>query len=277
MTCHRGCRIDEIVHAIGIEESDLFPRVDQHPGKNVEPKAPPRCPRTKPPKRKKRTEGTDKRKTATGLRTAPGAKEDWAAKVKQYEKALPKAALLKLAKALGVTPESLRLLHVGWRTHDGNDERGCWTFPEMDADGRVVGINRRYIDGSKRMIAGGQRGLYLPAGWRERPGPILICEGPTDAAALTAMGLAGIGRPSATGGVEHLAELLADVPKDRKIIVLGERDRKESGKWPGRDGAVGVAQKLTAKLGRKVLWALPPDGAKDVRAWLMAQTEASNG
>jgi hypothetical protein len=91
------------------------------------------------------------------------------------------------------------------------------------------------------------------------------------------MGLAGIGRPSANAGVKHLAELLADIPENRDIIVLGEVDAKSSGKWPGRDGAISVAEKLATELGRKVFWALSPDGAKDVRAWLISQQEVDHG
>jgi len=82
------------------------------------------------------------------------------------------------------------------------------------------------------------------------------------------MNLAGIGRPSAAGGAELLADLLSDTPDKRPIVVLGENDAKPDGKWPGRDGAKTVARKLARLLGRQVRWVLPPDFAKDVRAWL---------
>jgi hypothetical protein len=91
----------------------------------------------------------------------------------------------------------------------------------------------------------------------------MIPEGPSDVLALTAMGIAAIGRPSNTGGVEMLAQLLADLPAERAIVVLGEYDPKPDGKWPGRDGAVKVAEELAARLGRTVFWALPPGGIKD--------------
>ena len=41
--------------------------------------------------------------------------------------------------------EPLSLPGVGW-----NRESGCWTLPEKDARGEVIGINRRYLDGKKR-------------------------------------------------------------------------------------------------------------------------------
>jgi hypothetical protein len=86
----------------------------------------------------------------------------------------------------------------------------CWTFPEVDAAGRVVGILRRYVtprsDGKSKLRAkGGRAGLTVPDGWRERAGPVFVVEGPTDALAMTAAGLSCVGRPSnsacAAGGV----------------------------------------------------------------------------
>ena len=117
-------------------------------------------------------------------------------------------------------------------------------------------------------MPGGKRGLSVPAGCRDRPGPVLVVEGPTDALALTAAGLAAVGRPSAAGGVGHLAGLLADLDPARDVLVVGENDRKDDGSWPGRAGAESIARGLAGTLGRPVKVAYPPDGAKDVRDWL---------
>jgi hypothetical protein len=141
----------------------------------------------------------------------------------------------------------------------------------VDAEGRVVGITRRYRDGSKKAAAGGHHGLHVPAGWADRDGPVYLPEGPTDVLAQTAMGLAAVGRPSNMAGVEHLAKLLKDVPAGREIVVLGENDPLPDGRWPGKDGAVKTAEALAAKLGRAVTWGLPPGRAKDVRAWVNAR------
>ena len=43
----------------------------------------------------------------------------------------------------------------------------CWTWPEVDAQGRIVGIQRRYFDGHKRCMSRSHRGLVLPS---PRPG-----------------------------------------------------------------------------------------------------------
>jgi hypothetical protein len=163
----------------------------------------------------------------------------------------------------------LEALAIGF---DPDDYHGpCWTFPEVDYQGQVIGISRRYRDDSKRQMPGGNRGLTLPNGWHDHKESVFIAEGPSDTLALTAMALAGFGRPSNMGGVDHLIELLSDIPIDRQVIVLGEYDQKPNGDWPGRHGAVKVAGELAAALTRSVHWALPPDGAKDVRAWVLAQ------
>src|SRR5947209_6278214 len=85
------------------------------------------------------------------------------------------------------------------------------------------------------------------------------------------MGLAAIGRPSDTGGVDRLAQILRDIQPDREIVAVGELDANDKGQWPGHEGAIKTAAGLSNKLGRRVRWALPPDGAKDTRAWLLAQ------
>ena len=50
----------------------------------------------------------------------------------------------------------------------------CWTFPEHDPAGGVVGLVRRFPDGSKRSLEGGRRGLSLVGGWADEPGPVFL-------------------------------------------------------------------------------------------------------
>jgi hypothetical protein len=57
----------------------------------------------------------------------------------------------------------------------------------------------------------------------------------------------------------------------RSVLVVGERDGKPGGAWPGRDGAKAVAQQIAGRWGEPVRWKLPPAGAKDVREWLCAK------
>ena len=175
----------------------------------------------------------------------------------------------ELARRLDLPESVLGRVEVGW-TADTN----AWTFPERDGVGVIVGIATRFPDGTKRAIPGSRRGLTLVGGWADEPGPIFIVEGPSDALALASVGVTAVGRPSALGGADDLAVLLRDHRPTRPIVVVGENDRKESGLWPGRDGARSVADRIATALRRDVLWAMPPDQYKDVRAWVVDRCRA---
>jgi hypothetical protein len=79
-----------------------------------------------------------------------------------------------------------------------------------------------------------------------------------------------VGRPSNASGAEDLAKLL----HDHDVLIVGENDAKPDGRWPGRDGAVRVAQELAKRWGRPIRWTLPPEDAKDARAWLCQRAKA---
>jgi hypothetical protein len=118
---------------------------------------------------------------------------------KLFRRSQKKSKANELAEKLGVDAEHLRALGIGW---DSGEQ--CYTFPEFDAERNVIGILRRFRDGAKRQMKGGKRGLsftesLLTVGTSS---PIFIVEGPTDVAAMLAMGLDAIGRPNNAGGVE---------------------------------------------------------------------------
>jgi hypothetical protein len=192
------------------------------------------------------------------------------ATAEHYARQLTTELQAELAAALGLPQYILASIPLlGFREDDPHGP--CWAIPEHDAAGRVVGISRRYRDGSKKAFPGGGRGLVVPERWREREGPVFLPEGASDVLALTAMGMCAVGRPSNLGGVEQLAELLKDLPADRDLVLVAEWDPKPDGRWPGLDGAVKVAGELAERLGRTVFWVLPPPGAKDARAWVAQQ------
>ena len=191
---------------------------------------------------------------------------DWAALVIEYESRLSPRRLRQLSTELGVTCDSLVSLHVGW-----SDAEEAWTFPEFNGQETIIGIIRRYPDGTKRAMPRSQRGLYLPSNWRTMDGTIYVPEGASDVAALLSHGIRAIGRPSCTGGRKHLTDLLAETDCD--ILVLGENDQKDCGHWPGRDGARALATHLAHDLGGRVRWTLPPDGAKDIRDYLLRRSD----
>jgi hypothetical protein len=190
------------------------------------------------------------------------------------------AVRVGLARCLGISPPALEVLGVG----SGQDAAGQFSsWPERDGSGMVVGIVRRYGDGSKKHMSGGSAGLYYANSWRDTAGPVLLPEGGSDTAALLTMGLSAIGRPSNTGGIQHLAKLLRH--DRRQVVAIGENDRKPdrvgamaqcpsgcpgcSWCWPGKFGAKATAERLTQLLGRRVHWR-QVFGAKDSRAWLIA-------
>lgn len=182
-----------------------------------------------------------------------------------------------LAESLGVDAASLRAIGCGW-----DKGKRAWTFPVRDGVANVVGIAQRFDSPrlnregktiTKAMVTGSRTGLFFdPRNWSQGNGPILLVEGASDTAAAMTMGLAVVGRPSNRGGLDHLALLLLDVPASRPILVVGERDQKPDGNWPGRDGATSTAQQLAVKLHREVGWAMVPDGAKDTREFLQGVT-----
>ena len=191
-------------------------------------------------------------------------RHDWPARAKALT-ADCNEQLERLAEELGVSAAILEALGVGY------DSRTCtWSFPERDGSGLVTGINARHASGEKRRLFGSRAGLTYVDHWHLCAGPVLLPEGASDAAALLTIGCCAVGRPSNNSGVPLLAELLKGVPRDREIIVLAERDQKEDGSWPGREGAIATATRLAESLDRPVAWSLPPDEAKDARAWLNA-------
>ncbi len=183
----------------------------------------------------------------------------------------------ELAVHLQLPASSLDAMTIGWwkerrwwnpetRRYEG--DAGCWTFPEYDAQGHIIGLGRRWPTGLKGQLAGGRRGLSLPTGWRKLPDPIILVEGPSDVLAGRSVGLSVIGRPSNSGG----SGLLAQLCRNRQVIVLGENDRKRTGRWPGKEGAETVAHKLETEWNRPVPIAFPPPDVKDLRAWIIELT-----
>ena len=214
-------------------------------------------------------------------RAAPSAdRVDLAQEHQRFREAMDAdpGRLAELVDRLGVTAESLRSIGIGWangadllRLHvygagwatDYPD--GVFSFPERDGAGRLVGLAFRAVDGRKGAGKGMRRGLTVPADLHgETSRPVLLVEGASDVAACAVLGLAGLGRPSNTGGADDAAVMV----EGREMLVVGENDPKPDGSWPGRSGAGIVAAKIAQTWGEPVPWAMPPTDSKDVRDWL---------
>ena len=89
--------------------------------------------------------------------------------------------------------------------------------------------------------------------------PILIVEGQTDVLAALDLGFQAIGRPSAQGGLK----LLRKMPlHNRAVAIIGENDTGI--------GATGMETSFltVGKLTQNIVKLMPPDGIKDLRAWV---------
>lgn len=232
LSCHAGCEVVDIVGAIGLHERDLF--VTSPNGY------------ARPPQRANGT--TDAR--------------DWGARAKEYATALEPDRLHELASKLGVRAEAVQKIGTGWCARES-----CWVTPEVNGDGQIIGLNRRYHDGHQKALYGGRRGLTIPSDLDKRSGVVLIVEGASDVVAALTLGIAAAGRPNARGGVDHLAELLTG----RKIFICAENDG-DGISSPGFEGALRVGKQLANAWDEPVRWGLPPGGHKDLRAYLQHLT-----
>jgi hypothetical protein len=214
---------------------------------------------------------THKRSMAVSVRPAT-TRGDLAKLSLRYRVAMSADMLQQLSDALGVTADSLTRLCVGW-----SDHFHAYSFPMMDADGYTRGIRLRFIDGRKLAIRGGRDGLFIPrdigpthdqpqaiglilaaAGWCDSR-PLLICEGPTDMAAMLDLGFIAIGRPSCTGGTRLLVDAIRKL-RPGSVVIVADRD------GPGQRGAEALASVLLAYVTALRLIA-PPEHVKDVRDW----------
>jgi hypothetical protein len=184
-------------------------------------------------------------------------RHDLAILAEDYRTAVNPARLRRLARELGVSVDSLERLGIGWAY-----DSGAWSFPMRDAGGRIVGIRLRLPNGKKFGVTGGREGLFVAAGLPDQPDLLLICEGPTDTAALLDLGFIAVGRPSCCGGNGHLIELIRRLRPERICIVA-------DGDEPGQRGARILASALAARQ-RPVRIITPPVEVKDARAWKWA-------
>lgn len=198
----------------------------------------------------------------------------------------------ELAARLGVSPLALAGLSVGWKP--GAYGVGAWTYPQRNSVGSVVSVGlrldrdedrQRYDSDNRRSDSDGGKTksppglIYVPGRWLSSTGPVFSVEGMSDVAALDTIGLDAVGHPGNSPKrflLDELEKLLRKVPEDRELVAVAERDpgREDDENAPGRRGARDKAQALANRLGRRVGVALPPDGAKDSRAWLQATLPA---
>lgn len=189
------------------------------------------------------------------------------------------------AMELGLPDESVfEQIDTRWLENDGTNRGDLLCFPERNGEGEIIGYSRRYRGGLKRSV--GKRGIIVPRALTPTSyihdassmgedvpicGPIHIVEGASDVLAMLTMRRNVIGRPSATGGGDHLVAFLRKMPREwLDIIVVGENDRKSNGAWPGRAGAYRVAKYLSDELCLCTYVVPAPPSVKDMRDYVIS-------
>lgn len=184
--------------------------------------------------------------------------KDFAALNSQYVDKL--LHINRLAEKLGVSIRSLERLEAGWN--------GNVTFPMRDGSERIIGIRVRCSKG-KWCVPGSKQGLFWPEGvYSGSDYPLVICEGPTDCAALLTMGFDAIGRPACMGGTGYVIEFLKS--RRRDVIIMADKDppkqRPDGSVWyPGQEGAARLSKAIMPYV--KSLKIVKPPFHKDVRQW----------
>ena len=175
-----------------------------------------------------------------------------------------------LAERLGVSEDSLQRLGTGY---DGKN----YVFPMWDGTRKMIGMRLRTPDGKKFSVTGSKNGLFWPQLVKSDSKNLLfICEGPTDCAALLDLGFDAIGRPSCSGGTEHIKTMLTG--HDKQVVIFSDKDEAKTrpdGKTfrPGQEGAARLAKEILP-LCRWVKIIKPCKG-KDVRQWYQAGATAA--
>ncbi len=221
------------------------------------------CPRTESPKRcgeagylhrltdSPRPRGP--RRVVLPIRRTP---PDLTALALEYQHAATVDALHPFAAELGVSVSSLSAYRVGWAA-----SYPAWSFPMIDpTTGKVTGIRLRKTDRKKFSVKDGKESLFMPDTITSADEGLIVLEGATDAIAAHGIGfLNAVGRPSCTGGTDHLVALVRFRKPARVVIV---RDNDE----PGVRGADALARVLVLH-NRDVRVIAPPAGVNDMREW----------
>ncbi len=165
--------------------------------------------------------------------------------------------LLRAAEMLGLPTEPLEQLQVGW-----SPEHRATSWPMRDADGVVIGVRLRCPSTAKKWaVKGSSAGLFYPVGLlsTERPERLMVCEGPTDTAAILSVGLPAVGVPSAGGCCDVVTESVRRL-RPSEVVIVADAD------GPGLQGAERIAAALM--IVAKVRIVSPDTGVKDARAWV---------
>ncbi len=166
--------------------------------------------------------------------------------------------LLRAAELLGLPVDPLERLGVGWSV-----EHQATSWPMRNAAGDVIGVRLRCPKTAKKWAVNSSRaGLFFALDLLtiERPDRLIVCEGPTDTAAMLSVGLHAVGVPSAGCGIDLLLALCRRI-RPEYLQIMADAD------GPGAAGAERVADALV--IVSPVCVVTPLGGCKDSRAWVV--------
>lgn len=132
-------------------------------------------------------------------------------------------------------------------------QTGVAAFPMYDEDRVCIGVRLRSVAGKKWAIAGSKQGLFIPdATIGDR---VIICEGPTDTAAMLGLGFYAIGRPSCMG----CEDMAAWFCHRREVVIMSDHDEA------GHRGSQRLASAMIRRA--RSVKVIEPLTGKDIREW----------
>jgi hypothetical protein len=167
---------------------------------------------------------------------------------------------MSLCESLDVEPMALHMIGCAWA-----EEYQAWALPMRDVQGKIIGIRLRGLDGAKWAVKGSKAGLFFPVGYSPRA-PLIITEGPTDAAAALTLGYSAIGRQSCMGQHDMINDFIA-LHKIKEVIIISDNDEAKlrpdgTEFYPGQEGSLRLQEALRVRSLRLVL------PCKDLRAFI---------
>jgi len=167
------------------------------------------------------------------------------------------------AVALGLPPWAV------WEMGAGIDRYGNMAFPMRDGALNVVGIRIRNARAEKWAVKGSKAGVFTPTRYRPddwgNAGHAVVVEGPTDAAAVLALDLIPIGRPSCLGCEQTLIDAARTLGATA-LTVVADIDSHGAGERGARRLCISL---VAAGFRHRLVTA---GGFKDMREWFKAGT-----
>jgi hypothetical protein len=159
--------------------------------------------------------------------------------------------LSKLAGAWGVPRAALEEYGVLWSWN-----ASAYVAPMRNGFGELIGVHRRYMDGSKRCCPGSRLGLFLPSFYSG--GPAVLCEGLSDTVCVASLGFFALGRASAMSCMDHICVWVSQhCHHSEPVVIVADSDEV------GRKSAERIRDVLIMQGAATAIASVSPD--KDAR------------